>query len=74
MQNQKYKFVIKNQIFFHHSKTFGKDSTRVVKAADFEYSFKRLNDPQLGSPGSWAMKNVSSFKAENLIFYYKLIF
>ena len=33
----KYKFVIKNQIFFHHSKTFGKDSTRVVKAADFEY-------------------------------------
>ena len=61
----KYKFVIKNQIFFHYSKTFGKDSTRVVKAADFEYSFKRLNDPQLGSPGSWAMKNVSSFKAEN---------
>ena len=60
-----YKFLIKKHIFYHHSKTFGRDSTRAVNASDFEYSFKRLNDPQLGSPGSWALKNVSSFKAEN---------
>ena len=40
-----YKFVIKNKVFFHESKTFGKDSTRTVNAEDFEYSFKRLKDP-----------------------------
>ena len=37
----------------------------LVNAKDFEYSFNRLKDPYLGSPGSWAIKNVNSFKAEN---------
>ena len=60
-----YKFLIKDQIFYHKSKIFGKDSTRTVNAKDFEYSFNRLKDPYLGSPGSWAIKNVNSFKAEN---------
>ena len=60
-----YKFLIKDEIFYHKSKIFGKDSTRTVNAKDFEYSFNRLKDPYLGSPGSWAIKNVNSFKAEN---------
>ena len=60
-----YKFLIKNKVFFHKSKTFEKDSTRTVNAKDFEYSFNRLKDPYLASPGSWALKNVNSFKAEN---------
>jgi len=34
-----YKFLIKKHIFYHHSKTFGRDSTRAVNASDFEYSF-----------------------------------
>ena len=68
-----YRFLIKDKVFFHKSKTFAKDSTRTVIASDFEYSFKRLNDPQLGSPGSWAIKNMNSFKAENdSIFVVKL--
>ena len=68
-----YRFLIKDKVFFHKSKTFAKDSTRTVIASDFEYSFKRLNDPQLGSPGSWAIKNINSFKAENdSIFVVKL--
>ena len=60
-----YKFLIKNKVFFHKSKTFEKDSTRIVNAKDFEYSFNRLKDPYLVSPGSWALKNINSFKAEN---------
>ena len=60
-----YDFLIKKNIYFHKSKVFGKDSTRTVNAQDFEYSFKRLKDSQLGSPGSWVLNNVDSFSALN---------
>ena len=61
----KYTFTIKKNITFHDSNIFGKDSTRNVNAYDFEYSFKRLKDPKLGSPGSWVLNNVEKFKATN---------
>ena len=60
-----YIFTIKKNITFHDSNIFGKDSTRNVNAYDFEYSFKRLMDPKLGSPGSWVLNNVEEFKAAN---------
>ena len=60
-----YDFFIKKNIYFHKSNVFGKDSTRTVNAQDFEYSFKRLKDSQLGSPGSWVLNNVDSFSALN---------
>ena len=60
-----YAFKIKKNIFFHKSIVFGKDSTRNVNAFDFEYSFKRLQNPKLASPGSWVLNNVDNFKALN---------
>jgi len=60
-----YLFKIKKNIFFHKSIVFGKDSTRNVNAYDFEYSFKRLQDPKLASPGAWVLNNVDQFKAIN---------
>ena len=60
-----YIFTIKKNIPFHYSNVFGKDSIRNVNAYDFEYSFKRLKDPKLGSPGSWVLNNVEDFKATN---------
>ena len=60
-----YTFKIKKNIFFHKSIVFGKDSTRNVNAFDFEYSFKRLQNPKLASPGAWVLNNVDDFKALN---------
>ena len=60
-----YRFVIKKNIKFHKSVIFGKDSTRSVDAYDFEYSFKRLIDPNLASPGAWSLNKIKSFKALN---------
>ena len=60
-----YIFTIRKNITFHDSNVFVKDSTRNVNAYDFEYSFKRLKDPNLGSPGSWVLNNVKEFKAIN---------
>ncbi|UNY97659.1 ABC transporter substrate-binding protein [Zhouia spongiae] len=61
----KYTFSLKKNIYFHKHPLFGKDSTRSVTASDFEYSFKRLLDPKLASPGKWVLNNVDHFKAQN---------
>lgn len=58
-------FTLRNDVYFHKHTLFGKDSTRTVKAKDFEYSFNRLLDKNVASPGKWVLNNVDSFKAIN---------
>lgn len=60
-----YSFSLHNNVQFHKHSLFGKDSTRTVKASDFEYSFNRLLDKNIASPGSWTLNKVDSFKAVN---------
>ena len=60
-----YQFVLRNDVFFHNHQLFGKDSTRTVKAKDFEYSLKRLKDEKVASPGGWILQNVERFQAIN---------
>lgn len=60
-----YSFALRNDVYFHKHRLFGKDSTRTVTASDFEYSLNRLLDKQLASPGSWVLQKVESFKAVN---------
>jgi peptide/nickel transport system substrate-binding protein len=58
-------FTLRNDVYFHKHYLFGKDSTRTVTAHDFEYSFNRLLDKQVASPGKWVLNNVANFKALN---------
>ncbi|WP_306353899.1 ABC transporter substrate-binding protein [Flavobacterium sp. '19STA2R22 D10 B1'] len=60
-----YTFLLKKNINFQKHIAFGQDSTRTVIAKDFEYSFNRLLDDQIASPGRWVLQNVSEFKAIN---------
>lgn len=60
-----YQFSLRNNVKFHKHSIFGKDSLRVVNAHDFEYSFHRLLDEKVASPGKWVMQNVKDFKALN---------
>ncbi|WP_147677945.1 ABC transporter substrate-binding protein [Algibacter pacificus] len=60
-----YIFNLRDDVFFHKHELFGKDSTRTVKASDFEYSLNRLLDKQIASPGSWILNKVDRFKAIN---------
>ena len=60
-----YTFTLRNDVFFHKSPHFAKDSTRTANAIDFEYSFNRLLDEKIASPGRWILQNVESFKALN---------
>ncbi len=56
-----YTFIIRNDIYFHKSSIF-KDSTRKVVANDFVYSFNRIVDEKIASPGAWIFNYV---KKEN---------
>jgi len=60
-----YTFKIRQDVYFHKSELFGKDLTRKVNAKDFEYSFNRLKDNKVASPGYWVFNNVKDFKAIN---------
>ncbi|MBQ9418361.1 MAG: ABC transporter substrate-binding protein [Bacteroidales bacterium] len=52
-----YTFTLRTDVSFHPP------VSRTVTAADFLYSFRRLTDPTVASPGAWIMANVSSMEA-----------
>ena len=60
-----YTFSLRNDVYFHKHKLFGKDSTRTVVADDFTYSLNRLKDEKIAAPGSWVLNKVADFKAVN---------
>ena len=60
-----YSFSLRNDVKFHKHHLFGKDSTRIATAYDFEYSLNRLIDKQVASSGRWILNKVESFSAEN---------
>jgi peptide/nickel transport system substrate-binding protein len=64
-EGKKYSFNLKKDIKFHKHILFGKDWTRFVVAKDFEYSFNRLLNPKVSSPGKWVLDFVENFEAEN---------
>lgn len=52
-----YTFYLRNDVFFHPSTCFA-DSTRKVVASDFVYSFNRILDEKVASPGRWIFNEV----------------
>ena len=53
-----YTFYLRKDIFFHDNIVFENGIGRKVNAFDFEYSFKRVVDSKLASPGSWVFNYV----------------
>ncbi len=60
-----YQFKLRNDVYFHKHGLFGVDSTRRAVANDFLYSFNRLFDPKVASPGNWVLQNVASLEVLN---------
>lgn len=54
-----YTFFLRNDVYFHDSPVFESQRGRRVVAQDFVYSFSRLVDPRLNSPGSWVMNPIA---------------
>jgi len=59
-----YTFHLRNDVFFHDHELFIDGKGRKVTAFDFEYSFNRIIDEKVASPGAWIFNNVD-FKEEN---------
>lgn len=62
---QSYTFHLRNDVLFHQHSLFEDYKDRFVKADDFVYSFNRLTDKSLSSPGAWVMNNVDYYEAIN---------
>lgn len=60
-----YQFNLRQDAYFHKHPLFGKDSTRIVSAHDFVFSFDRLKDPEVGGAGGWIMNNIDHYEAIN---------
>lgn len=53
-----YKFTLRDDVYFHDHEIFPDGLGRKVTAQDFVYSFNRLLDPEIASPGSWVLKQI----------------
>jgi len=53
-----YIFHLRTDVFFHDNEVFPGGKGRKMNAADVEYSFKRIIDKQVASPGAWVFNNV----------------
>ena len=61
---KKYTFHLRTDVLFHQHELLS-DEQRLVTAHDFVYSFFRLTDTEVASPGAWVMNNVQSYEALN---------
>ena len=58
-----YIFYLRNDAYFHESEIFGDQKTRTVTASDFVYSFDRIRDKTIASPGLWTLESVKNYEA-----------
>lgn len=67
-----YTFILRDDVAFHNTQFYPFKQKRWVTASDFVYSFNRILDPDVASPGAWIFQKVKrdnngkpSFKALN---------
>ena len=56
--NNSYIFYLRDDVYFHDDDCFPEGKGRKVTAHDFVYSFSRLMDPSVASPGTWVFARV----------------
>ncbi|MCB0409674.1 MAG: ABC transporter substrate-binding protein [Flavobacteriales bacterium] len=60
-----YTFHLRNDVYFHDHELFNNKKGRNVTAQDFVYSFNRILDSKVASPGAWIFNNVDYNEAYN---------
>ena len=62
-----YTFILRNDVFFHNNACFPNTTGRKVLASDIAFSFNRITDNTIASPGKWIFENVieNGFTAAN---------
>lgn len=62
-----YIFHLRNDVYFHEHPVFAGKTRRVV-ASDFVYSFRRITDESVASPGAWVFNDVASHDGKSAFF------
>jgi peptide/nickel transport system substrate-binding protein len=60
-----YTFNLRNDVYFHRDPSITKN--RKVTASDFVYSFNRIIDPKVASPGSWIFNFIEQDTIKNTL-------
>ena len=62
-----YTFILKSNVYFHNNACFPSEKGRKVVASDVVYSFNRILDNAVASPGKWIFEKVTEegFSAPN---------
>lgn len=60
-----YTFHLRNDVTFHDHELFSDGKGRKVTAEDFVYSFNRIIDEKVASPGAWIFNNVDFIEEYN---------
>jgi peptide/nickel transport system substrate-binding protein len=62
-----YTFILRHDVFFHNNACFPNSTGRKVLASDVSFSFNRILDNTIASPGKWIFENVieNGFNAPN---------
>lgn len=55
-----YRFYLRNDVFFHDDKVFVNGKGRLLTANDVVYSFSRILNPKIASPGMWIFSQVDT--------------
>lgn len=58
-----YRFILRNDVYFHDHPAFPGGTGRRVNARDFVFSFNRIVDPALASPGAWVFNKVQKYES-----------
>ncbi len=56
-----YTFSLRDDVYFHDNQVFTNGKGRKVVAKDVVYSFNRIIDPEVGSTGTWLLRDKISF-------------
>ena len=57
-----YTFLLRDDVTFHNTESYPYKTPRKVTAQDFVYSFSRILDPDVASPGAWIFQKVKRNK------------
>jgi oligopeptide transport system substrate-binding protein len=60
-----YTFHLRSDVYFHDDELFPDGKGRRVVAADFVYSFNRVIDSKVASPGAWVFNNIEDTKSDS---------
>lgn len=58
LDGKTYTFILRDDVYFQDTPFFNFNKKRKVVASDFVYSFSRIIDPQVASPGAWIFQKV----------------